>query len=317
MPRAEAKYVITADDQTKRGVRSAQRGLDRLKGGLVGFAATAGTAFVAARRGVDNLKGGLVGFALSSVGRLSTVAAAVTAIGSSVTAAGVAIQRTADRLHRLRRIGQDIGLVGAETAQLGFIAEAKDVSPEQLIGAIEQLQERILDAKQGGEEARRQFQLLGVTFKELEGKSPIAQLVAIQEALEGIQDANVRTGVISDLLGGGLGRLFAGEGIGGLAGRAQELGVTRDAAGRQSAASRFVQGFRELRAAAGARSAQAFQPVMRVIGALASRAGTIVAGGTPQTPNIMEDLQRRQLRELQQIRIEQRRSISGGAVYGD
>lgn len=286
MAKAQAKYTITAEDKTRRGVNSAKKGLDGLKASAVGFAARAA---------------GAIGGLLATLGVL-----------------GVKLNQTAERLNRLNRMGQDVGLVGAQTAQLGFLAERKDLSPEQLVGGLEMIAEKVEDAAIGGMEARRQFAALGLSFQDLQGKSPVQQLLLIEKALSKIADAGRRVAAVSELMGGGFGRLFAGAPISDVLRRAQQLGVTTDASRRQAAGTAFEQGQQSLAAAIGARMEKIFLPAMNAIAVFMERSATRVAGGDVAPGGIGQAIQRQQLVELQRIRQAQGRAAGQApATYAD
>ena len=283
MAKAEAKYTITAEDRTRRGVRSAERGLDRLKAGVAGFAARA--------------------------------AGPLAALGAAVTALGVSVNRTADRLAEMQRRGQDVGTVGGQTALLDFLSGQVGISPEQLTGGIEQLQERIQDAATGGEEARRQLHALGLTFEDLQRKSPLQQLEAIDEAIQRIADPSRRTAALSELLGGGFGRVFQGD-VGRILRRGADLGIGRDATRTQAAGSAFTRARQELTATLGAQSQRAMAPVMRFLSQMLSDTATRISGGTVEG-GVLTRLNQAQLAELQKMNRAQQRALGQqrGSTY--
>ena len=285
---AEAKYRIVAEDKTRRGLQSAQRGLSRFKGAAAGFVA----AFA------------------------RPMAGAAAALG----AAGIALNAVADKLNNLNRAGMDVGLTGEQIAELGHIARESDVDIGQLTGGIEQLQEKIQDAKQGGEEARRQFLNLGVSFRDLEGKTPVEQLVLLDEAFEKIEDRSKRIAGISELLGGGFGRLFGDpDSVARMREVAEEIGLLEGAAGRLAAGTAFTKARNRLTAALGARAERFAQPFLGLGANLMNRgARNVGQGGQLAAPAVLPGVMQigfQVLRELKGMRADQRKR--GSAVYSE
>lgn len=250
MPRAEAKYWILAQDKTKGAIDSATRGLDRLKGAAGGAAAG--------------------------------VAVPLAALAGALGALVALINNVSARLADLGRMGRDVAATGREAAVLGFVGARRGLSPEQLIGGLEQLSEKIIAATQEGDpEARRQFAALGLRAQELERMDRVEQLIALDQARERLPK-DLRTGAISDLIGGGFGRLFeGGQTVQEMVALADTLKVTEEAMRRQTAALAFEESKQSIDAAIDARLDKAVTPMMEKLAPTLEQAAKEIATGEP------------------------------------
>lgn len=176
MARATAKYRITADDQSRRGIGAARRQLRRLK-----MAASA----------VSSTIGNVTANALRSL-------------------AG-AVGRTADRIDDLSRAGARLGTDIQEAGLLEYLATLNNISLDQIVDSVKTLDERIGELARDPKNLtlRRLFFQLGIGAEQLAKLDPAEKILAMAKALKQVPTDERRADLINQLMGAGARPLFA------------------------------------------------------------------------------------------------------------
>ena len=107
----------------------------------------------------------------------------------------------------IARMSTSLG-IGTDTLQKWqFAAEQTGTELEVIGDASRTFSERILEARQGSADAKEQFDLLGLSAEELGRLTPEDQMIAMIDALAGIEDQSTRTAIGQALLGDDYARL--------------------------------------------------------------------------------------------------------------
>lgn len=175
MGKADAKYRVTADDQTAKGLSSARRRLSLFAAGLAGVAVGALTDFRAL-------------FALIDRGLNSAL----------------------QRLDKFAKIGLEIGTDAEDARELGFAADQLGGDLEKAAKVVDRFNRAIGD---DSKEITDAFKTLGVdprAFASIDDATD--RLVALGSALEQLQERRglaIRENVEQTLVGKGVSKLFA------------------------------------------------------------------------------------------------------------
>lgn len=113
---------------------------------------------------------------------------AVIAFGKEVLRAGDAIQKMADQT----------GLTVEEVQKLQHIAGQSGTSIESLVGAVQNLQQRLGDDNSGAAAAIKR---LGINLNDLKSQNPYQQMVALADGIRGIKDPTEQAAVAADIFG--------------------------------------------------------------------------------------------------------------------
>lgn len=175
MPKADAKYRITADDQTAKGLSSARRRLSLFAAGLAGVAVGALTNFQALFAGINR--------GLSSAQQ---------------------------RLDKFAKTGLEIGTDAEDVRELGFAAEQLGVPLDKAAKVVDRLNRALGDDSAEYADA---FEQLGVDPRALASIDDATdRLVAFGSALEQLENEQgraIRESVEQTLAGRGVSKLFA------------------------------------------------------------------------------------------------------------
>ena len=184
--RAEARYVISADDQTSRGTQSAERNFGRLRSSLGGFRTFA----------------------------LAAGAAAVSAIVGIANAA----EESSIRLAELARRGRDFELSPELTRGLQFAGTRAGVEGDEIFQAFSDIQRATDEAAEGNKGLIETFKSLNIEVESLTRASRLERFITVLEALRAArragQDISREQTELLGGEGGELGRLVAGGGRG-------------------------------------------------------------------------------------------------------
>lgn len=175
--RAEARYVISADDQTKTGINSATRGFQNLERSVFSFskaATIAGTAAVTA----------LIGIATAAI-------------------------KSSDRLDDLAKRARDLNVTPEIASGLELAAERAGVSPEKMIRVFERVQKASADARAGMKESTDVFESIGIDASAIGKLSAMERLVVVLHRLKTLRDEGVNVQRAQEmLLGRSTGRVL-------------------------------------------------------------------------------------------------------------
>ena len=177
MARAEAKYRITAEDQTGRGVRSAESRLLRLRRSAIAFGA--------------RFAGG-VGVAAAAIGGL---------------VAG--LRRIVAELDEAAKTAADFGLQASELEQLRVTASLLGTDLRSLLGIQERLANAATEAADGTQEYAEAFRALGINAEGFSRLSFRGQLAALDVGLQRLSGSE-QIATRRQLTGRGTGRIFRG-----------------------------------------------------------------------------------------------------------
>ena len=146
---------------------------------------------------------------------------------------GLLVKRAVEGADSIAKVGRSIGITGEELQELRFAAERSGVAQAQLDKSMEAFTRRLGQAQQGTGSALRALDQLGLSMKDLEGKTPTEALSMVADRLKGIEDPMQRNAVLADLFSrqgiimGNMLRLGSAE-MENLRGRARELGLVLD-----------------------------------------------------------------------------------------
>lgn len=254
MPRAEAKYRITAEDRTQRGLRSAESRLRRFAGGTA---------------------------------RILSRAAGIA--GAAFVGLAAKLAQAAAQTEELNRRAKALEVTGNELAQLDFGARAAGVSEQAIADTLNRLDEFLLSLERGEETGADFFDNLGISGQRLsEIDDASDRIVALIEAFERLESPRRRQALL-DELGPEAARLIAGgaDEFRQAAARARALGINRGVEEQGAQASRLRTLAGEFGDAFADRLRSAFASVLNAAtgrGAVADfleRQITSVGGGRP------------------------------------
>ena len=210
---AEAVYEVMVKDETKDGLDEVNRNFRKTAqeaGGLTG--------------GIKQLSGALG----LSPGGLAAVAGIAGAALSVHFVSGI-ISANAE----ISRMSQTLG-INSETLQgWQFAAEQSGTSLETVSDASRTFSERILEASQGSADAKEQFDLLGLSARQLSRLTEEEQFLELADALSEVETESERVAIAQALLGDAGSELLVlfengAVGIEEYVERARELGIVLD-----------------------------------------------------------------------------------------
>ena len=142
---------------------------------------------------------------------------------------GTAIVEANEKVNQLYLTSRKLGLNIGDYQQLGFAAKETGVSIESLDMVLKNMSKTIGQAEQGNAEAISSLGMLGLTTKDLVGKSEVEQLELMSKHLNSIGDSGLRAAAGSaNFKRSFLDVIAMSKGEGGIAGgveKAQSLGV--------------------------------------------------------------------------------------------
>lgn len=165
MTNPQAKFEITASDETKAAVASVMSGLNGI-GSKVGI-----------------------------------VGAAITTVTSGAMAAFMKSQ--IDNADELSKLSQKMGLTTEAASTLAYAAKFSDVSNQQLAASIKALSSSMVDSQKAGSDQARIFDALGVSTTDVSGNLRAADdvMMDVAEAFASMPDGVLKTDTAVKLLG--------------------------------------------------------------------------------------------------------------------
>ena len=191
MPRAEAKYVIRAEDKTQRGLRSAESRLERFG------------SFIRANIG-----------------------SAITAVGAGITAWGAAFAASTRDLAELEREAAALSSTLEEAASIRLAADLLGTDAGEIRDLYETVAERIDEAAEGSKDVADNFARFGIDPETLRGLSAIETVATLSNQFRNLPQQQALS-ASSALFGEGRGRILGQDVTGALA-RADQLGLLRN-----------------------------------------------------------------------------------------
>jgi hypothetical protein len=172
-----------------------ERGLRRVK---------TGTALAAKSIGKGFLKvSSVIGNVVKSAAKFAAIMGAITftaAIAGAVKLAG-ALRKAFDAGGALSDLSSQTGIAVKQLVILQRAFEDNGVSAEKVGTTINKMQRSISDAGAGLSTQVRAFQKLGMTFDDLEGKSPLQQFTMLQKGIAAIEDPTKRAATAMEIFG--------------------------------------------------------------------------------------------------------------------
>ena len=221
---ADVVIDIQAKDSTRKGVKGAETGLERLgregkrsigrvdeaiglasrqlSVGLVGAARKAGKGVSTLSRSASKGLGNIAGAA----GKATKI---VAGLGVAGAIAGVAlVGNFLTGAKELSNFSKRTGLSAEALQRFGHAAEQSGSSIDAVVGLTGTLAERLLEVEAGSEDVAAQFAGLGLNVAELQQLNPEAQFLALADAIAAVEDPTERLGRAQMLLGGEAGELL-------------------------------------------------------------------------------------------------------------
>ncbi len=133
-----------------------------------------------------------------------------TRIGAAIGAAGAAITGVmakatsdfADSALEMARLQDQTQFATEELSSMVRVFENAGLTSDNLGRSVRNVQREIAEVIEAGDAAGTSLGELGLTFEDLQGLAPEEQFMRVVEALEGVEDANLRTAAASDIFRG-------------------------------------------------------------------------------------------------------------------
>lgn len=153
--------------------------------------------------GLHKIEGRLGSFAagLSKLGSLASSALGGLGVGVSFSAFTDAVKATIDDAGRLTDISSKLGLGVGSLEQLELAAKTSGVEANTLHNAIGKLQQKIGEAARGEAEAVKDFQALGLSWRELAAASPDEQFTMVATKIGSMTEAFQRADAANNAFG--------------------------------------------------------------------------------------------------------------------
>lgn len=200
MPKTNLKGSVSLDDSAfSAGVR-------RVKMASASLSRTVGKGFKTIGRTVANVS--------KSLAKFATIAAGITFAAATAGAYKLAkaLKGAFDTGGALSDLSTQTGIAVKELAILQVAFKNNGLAAEKVGPVINKMQKSINDFGNGLSTQVRAFDALGISFDDLEGKSPLQQFEMIQKALMSIKDTGKQSAIAMDLFsrsGAELKTLFA------------------------------------------------------------------------------------------------------------
>jgi hypothetical protein len=145
------------------------------------------------KRGVAAVKGQLKRLGGSVAG----------AVGMSVGAAGFAMftKQLIDSADQIGKVSKRLGVTAEEYQKLQFAAERSGASQGAVEKGMRRMAATVYDAGKGLSTAKMALSDLGLSYKDLEGKSPERQFAIIAERLNLVKDASLKSALAQRIFG--------------------------------------------------------------------------------------------------------------------
>lgn len=137
---------------------------------------------------------GRVGSGFAKLGKFA--AGAGVAIGGAMVGAFHGISRVAERLDKVGKTSQALGVSTAALQELRFAAQLSGMESEQFDTAFQRMTRRI---GQGSKATTDALEAMGLSFEELRKLSPEEQFQQVAQAASGIGDAGQRLAVLTKI----------------------------------------------------------------------------------------------------------------------
>jgi gas vesicle protein len=142
---------------------------------------------------------------LQSLGKagmaIGAIAGGIFTIGFAAKAAMGKVLRLTAELDRIAKSANRIGITAEAFQKLEFAAALSGSSFEQVERAFKRMQKAIFDFRSGSAIAKRAFEQLGITIKDIDRQAPDEIFRMIAKRLEGIKDVNVKKGLSQVIMG--------------------------------------------------------------------------------------------------------------------
>lgn len=136
---------------------------------------------------------------------LKVAAAAVAAVGAAAVAAGKKLWNmandVADAGDEIDKMSQKIGISTKSYQEWKYVFERSGTDVNNLQTGMKKLSDVIVDAGKGSDSANKKLAAVGLTLKDLNGKSQDEQLSIVIAALQNMESGAERTAAATDLLG--------------------------------------------------------------------------------------------------------------------
>ena len=218
----------------------ASSGLGKVKGEITGLE----PASQRASRGIG-------GLGATATKTFAIIGGGAALFGGAAAGAVKATQAYIANARQLQRMSRATGVQTRELSRLNHAFVRSGLDGTDLQAVLNELNIRVIDAKDGTEDTARAFNQLGLQWQDLENLSPDETLFQVVEALQRIDNVALRGNIADRIFGGDDAQriLAIGGNLGRLVDEADRFGTTIDERAAQ-AAERFQQALDRLGAAA-------------------------------------------------------------------
>jgi len=171
----KTEVIITARDDTRAAIASAQRGLQSLSASAAGLKNS--FSFLGSVGGLAGLLGG------------ATLASTV--------------KTSIDSLDALNESAERLGVTVEDLSALNFAGKLNGVAADEMAEALKKLSVKMKDAADGGKEASKLFEALGVSVTDSSGrlKSADAVFAEVADSFAGMEDGAGKTAIAVETFG--------------------------------------------------------------------------------------------------------------------
>jgi hypothetical protein len=195
----------------------------------------AGRAFVELLVGDKGLRSGLdkAGKTLKGWGDgVNAAGLKLAAVGGAIAAPLLAASHVfAEMGDELAKSAARTGIAVEALSGLKYAADQSGTSLSELEGGLRKMSKLIVEAAQGGDQAKQTLDDLGVKLEDLKGMTPDQQFSKLADAIAAVENPTARAAMVMDVFGKSGGQLLpllsdGAKGIKALTDRAAELGLT-------------------------------------------------------------------------------------------
>mgnify|MGYP002776344924 FL=1 len=171
----KTEVIITAKDDTRAAIASAQRGLSSLSASAAGLRNS--FSFLGSAGGLAGLIGG--------------------------TAIAATVKQAIDSLDALNDSAERLGISAEDLSALNFAGTLNGVAADEMAEALKKLSVKMKEAADGGKEATKLFDALGVKVTDSTGrlKSADAVFAEVAESFAGMEDGAGKTAIAVETFG--------------------------------------------------------------------------------------------------------------------
>lgn len=122
-------------------------------------------------------------------------------LGAAVTAAAGLAVKSAEATDRIDKMSQKMGLSRKAFQEWDYILGQNGISIDSMQGGMNKLNNVMDDFRNGNETAKKAMDRLGLSMKDIDGKSQEEVFSMVINQLQGMEDQSARAAIANDLLG--------------------------------------------------------------------------------------------------------------------